>query len=131
MVLEDSLCSTNLVPFWSHLMITGFGGPTASQLNLKEVFLVMFTPLGCIVKFGRPGYESNVENIKCLKCISKCLCAGLRVYLPSTSKMMGFDSMILLLTLSLQWYSPASALWTLLMLKDDVKGNKYIFNKKD
>lgn len=39
---------------WYHSIVTGSGGPTASQVRSKGVFRVTFTSLGCFVNVGKP-----------------------------------------------------------------------------
>lgn len=55
MVLGERLVWFNLWPWRSHTIVTGFGGPTASQVNVKELLLLTFTSLGCFVKVGKPA----------------------------------------------------------------------------
>lgn len=55
MVLGEGLVWFNFWPLRSHIIVTGFGGPTASQVNVNELLPVTFTSLGCLVKVGRPA----------------------------------------------------------------------------
>lgn len=55
MVLGEGLIWLNFLPSSSHVIVTGFGGPTASQVNVKELFLVTFTSPGCLIKVGKPA----------------------------------------------------------------------------
>lgn len=120
MLLGEGLIWFNFLPLRSHIIVTGFGGPTASQVNVKEVFLVTFTSLGCFVKVGKPALRQP-DTLRLCSLIhwhKNFFLSNVKIIinLPSTSTMMGLDSITLLLTLSLHWYSPESALWTLTIL---------------
>lgn len=49
---------------WYHSIVTGSGGPTASQVRSKGVFRVTFTSLGCFVNVGKPegGGKKNLSE---------------------------------------------------------------------
>lgn len=59
MLLGEGLVRFNFVSLRNHIIVTGFGGPTASQVNVTELFFLTFTSLGCLVKVGKPALRQS------------------------------------------------------------------------